>query len=231
MTESTTCQHHGLRLPGFEICTWTQPALPKRYWIQPLLQQYFRQSKQTQCGWKPAEIPAATHHQRSAACHSSSVLFSRSMARAVFFLEDNPDVSINLALSFTAICNAGLQTDYFTGRKGLLEVCAGPRLLLLLFRQSKNRSALRVCRADFAFQPYTRRWVFCEAGIKGVQNLRVFLFLVYSQWVRFRRETANKAFPTGNFVLTSHSAEFNPFHKDAFCWATLAQQCLLSPSF
>lgn len=70
-----------------------------------------------------------------------------------------------------------------------------------------------------------------RSRLKVMQNLRVFLFLVYSQWVRFCPEIWNKAFPTGNFILTSHSAEFNPFHKDTCWWATFAQEYFRSPSF
>lgn len=41
--------------------------------------------------WKPIEIPAVAHHQRATNFQRSSVLFSRSMAKAIFFLEDNLD--------------------------------------------------------------------------------------------------------------------------------------------
>lgn len=59
------------------------------------------------------------------------------MAQAIFFLEDNFDVYINVLLLFESICNVKLQTDYFIGRKGSLEVCAGLHVILLGFAKAR----------------------------------------------------------------------------------------------
>lgn len=115
--------------------------------------------------WKPTEIPAVTHHQYPANFQRSSFLFSSSMAQAIFFPDNNLDVCINLLLFFACICNVELQTHYFVGRKSSLKVCAGPHFILLLFQQSKYWSAMRVCKADFAFQLYMHHWIFCKADI------------------------------------------------------------------
>lgn len=103
---------------------------------------------------------------------------SRSMAQAIFFLEDNFDVYINVLLLFKSICNVKLQTDYFTGRKGSLEVCAGLRVILLGFGKARRDQQCEFAGQILLFSHTHTPHQFCKAGTKNTQTVTVFIFSV-----------------------------------------------------
>lgn len=109
------------------------------------------------------------------------------MAQAIFFLEDNIDVCINVLLLFKSICNVKLQTDYFIGRKGSLEVCAGVHVILLGFGKAGIDQQCEFAE-QILFFSHTHTHItkyFAKQVLKNPQTLLVFIFPMYGQWVKF----------------------------------------------
>lgn len=98
------------------------------------------------------------------------------MAQAIFFLEDNIDVCINVLLLFKSICNVKLQTDYFIGRKGSLEVCAGLHVILLGFGKAGIDQQCEFAGQILLFShTHTHHQIFCKAGIKPTNSHSVYI--------------------------------------------------------
>lgn len=144
------------------------------------------------------------------------------MAQAIFFLEDNTDVCINVLLLFKSICNVKLQTDYFIGRKCSLEVCAGLHVIFLGFGKAGIDQQCEFAEQILLFRhTHTHHQIFCKAGIKKPQTLPVFIFPMYSQWVKFCPEILNKSSPTGRNI-NSHITGQNLMHSTRRLFAEIS---------
>lgn len=119
------------------------------------------------------------------------------MAKAVFFLEDNLDVSKSLLLFFTSICDVELQTDCFIGRKGSLKLCMGIHFTLTGFLAKQELISNADLQGRFCFSAIHTLLNILQTGANIMQTFTVFIFPVYSQWVKFCPEIWNKAFAIG----------------------------------
>lgn len=172
---------------------------------------------------KPTEIPAVTRHQCAANFQRSSVLFSRSMAKAIFFLEDNLDVYISLLLFFTSICNVELQRDYFIGRKGSLKLCAGLHFILLGFLAKQESISSADLWGRFCFSAIHALLNILQSRHKNnAKSHSIYIPCVQTMGQILPQDLKQSFRCRKKHSFFYHSAEFNWSHKDTFCWATFS---------